>query len=427
MSSQVTPASSAPTPHGSPSPVVRPIILGGDIGAYATARAFHQEYGVRSVVVAGVATGPVQHSAIVDLRVHADMTQPAALVRILRSIAAEQPRAHHLVLASADWLVEQLVAVGDELSDVVTIPYASSSVIAAVSDKAVVMRACRSLGVPHPDTQVVVPGHAGVDLERTSFPAIVKPASTTAAHSVTYPGQAKVHTVTSPEQLNDLLAVMATAGFDSQVLVQEMVPGDDDSMAAVNVFIGPQGEVRFAQMGRVLLEDHTPSALGNSVAQVTVDASHDAVARAVIDDVLRLLHELGMTGFANVDLKRDATGVYRLFEINPRVGRSGYAVTASGYNVAAMYVDAYLSKKPAGERVIGSREHLFTVVPVALVGRYAPSARGHLRRLRRARAVTNPLFYRREHDPRRWFYIASAMVNQVRQFRAHHPAGDKAR
>ncbi len=406
----------------------RPIVLGGDIGAYATARAFHEAYGVRSVVVAGAATWPVRDSSIVDLRVVGgaeDAMAPERLLPLLRAIVAEEPGRAHVLLASADWLVGVAVAVRAELGDVV-VPYADADVVAAVGDKAVVMAACERLGIPHPTTRVVAfRGGAVPELPADApYPAIAKFASTTLAHDVSYPGKAKVHRVADAGELADLVGRIAATGFAGELLVQEELPGGDASMAAVNVMVDADGAVRLAQLGRVLLEEHTPSALGNSVAQVTADASTDAVARTAIDAVLRLLADLGWRGFANVDLMRGADGVYRVLEVNPRVGRSGYAPTASGYNVARMYVDGWVSPREAAaapEPELGTREHLFVVVPLAIVRRYAPGARARVRELRRRGAVTNPLFYAAERNPRRWLFIAVAMVNQVRKFRRYNP------
>ncbi|TNU76075.1 carboxylate--amine ligase [Miniimonas arenae] len=411
---------------------MRPIVLGGDIGAYASARAFHEAFGVRSVVVAGAATGPVRDSVAVDLRVVPDVA--ADLVATLGAIVAERPGERHLVLASADWLVEAVVAAAPQLRDLgVVVPYAPADVVARASDKAQVMAACAALGVPHPETAVLVlDGEARLDavlapLAELTYPRVVKVASTSRAHDVTYPGQAKVHVVADAAEARDLLGRMAAAGLRGGVLVQEVLPGGDGAMAAANVFVGPDGEVRFAQLGRVLLEEHTPTALGNSLAQVTADARTDALAPAVLADVQRLLRHLGWSGFANVDLMQDAAGTYRVLEINPRVGRSGYAVTASGYNVAAMYVDAYLDGAPApAAPVLGAREHLFTVVPTALLRVFAPQARAQVRRLRRARAVTNVLVYRAERSPRRWWYVTVAAVNQARKLLRYHPASPLA-
>ena len=41
------------------------VMLGGDIGVYSLARAFHEAFGVRSTVISRIATGPVD-SAIID-------------------------------------------------------------------------------------------------------------------------------------------------------------------------------------------------------------------------------------------------------------------------------------------------------------------------------------------------------------------------
>ncbi|MBN8882046.1 MAG: carboxylate--amine ligase, partial [Salana multivorans] len=310
--------------------------------------------------------------------------------------------------------------------------------VARVSSKAEVMAACAELGVPHPETLVVVPGEPGIDdrLRALTYPRVVKVASTTAAHAVSYPGQAKVHVAASADEAVRLLATMAGAGLGSPVLVQELLPGGDAAMAAANVFLDARGRPVLAQLGRVLLEEHTPSALGNSVAQATVDARQDPAVQLTLREVVRLVEHLGWSGFANVDLMRDADGVYRVLEINPRVGRSGFAVTASGYNVAALYAHAFVpADREAAEAggdaapslVLASREHLFTVVPLLLLRVFAPEQRRLVRRLRRAGAVTNPLYYRAERSPRRWLYIAVAMANQLKKFARHHPASPLVR
>lgn len=410
-------------PRSAPGAPVRPIIVGGDLGAYASARAFHEAFGVRSVVIAGVSTGAVAHSRIVDQRIVPGLDDDATLIASVLAVAAEDPRSRHLVLGSADWIVDALVAHRATLEPAVTVPYAQADVLATVGDKARLMARCAAAGVPHPATRVLIPGKDDHTAALGEYPQIVKPASTTAAHDVDYPGKRKVHVVNDGAELDSLLAVMARAGFAGPVLAQEHIPGGDEQMAAVNVFAGPDGAVWFGQLGQVLLEEHAPSALGNSVAQVTVDASVDAEAAEVVAQVISLLRGAGWSGFANVDLKRGADGVMRVLEVNPRVGRSGYAVTASGHNVARMIVSAYLEREAApAEPVIGASAHLFLVVPWALLRRYVPAPeRERAALLRRQGNATNPLFYRVERHPRRWAYLLIAMANQFRKFRAHHP------
>ncbi|ACQ80221.1 ATP-grasp protein [Beutenbergia cavernae DSM 12333] len=427
------PPAHASAPRAASAP--RPVVVGGDIGAYATARAFHEAYGVRTVVLATLATGAVARSRIVDLRIVPDLADPDVLVETLRGIAAE-PGGPPLVLGSADWLVQQLVAERHRLEDVLVVPYAPAPVVDAIGDKAELMARCAAAGVPHPATRVLVPGRDDHTGALVGYPQVLKAASTSEIHDVSYTGKAKVHLVHTPDELDAVLAAMAAARFSGRVLAQEYVPGGDDAMGAVNVFCAPRagggGDVTFAQLGQVLLEDHTPSALGNSVAQLTRDARAEPGALETITAVGELLREAGWVGFANVDLKRGPDGVWRVLEVNPRVGRSGFAVTASGYNVARMYVDAFGPRAPradAGNSAaptphleLGVHEHLFTLVPLALLRRYLdPAQRRQVSALRRRGAVTNPLYYAAERDPRRWAYVVAAMVNQVRKFRRHHP------
>lgn len=396
---------------------VRPIILGGDIGAYGSARAFHEAYGVRSVVIAGVSTGAVAHSAIVDHRVVAGIEDPDVLVAAVRSVVAERPGTPAIVLASADWLVRTLVEHRDRLEDVAVVPYASRAALDVMTDKARFTALCEDLGVPHPRTVVVRAGRESAAGVALTYPLVVKAASTAEYHHVEFAGKKKVEVADDPAELDAILGRIAAAGFPGELVVQEFVPGGDDEMGAVNLMSWPDGVARFAIFGQVLLEEYTPGALGNSVAQIT------GPNPATVAHARRLVDHVGWTGFANIDVKRDPRdGVYRFLELNPRVGRSGYSVTAAGYNVARMYVEAFVERRPAPEPVVGGREHLFAVVPLALVRRYVtPEQWRRIRRLRRAGRATNPYFYRVERNPRRLAYLAVAMLNQFRKFRRHHP------
>jgi D-aspartate ligase len=404
-----------------PTSDVRPIILGGDLGAYATARTFHERYGVRSVVLSAVTTWAVRRSVAVDHREIPGMSDPDAVVAAVRAVAAEEPGRRHLVLASADWLVDVVVARRGELEPAVVVPYADAAAMARITDKGRFTALCEELGLPVPRTVVLRASDGAGAARDLTFPVVVKAASTSAFHEVTFDGKRKVDHADDPTALEAVLARIAAAGFPGDLLVQELVPGGDGEMAAVNLFFDADGVWRFAQYGRVLLEEHTPGALGNSVAQVT------GVHPDAVDQARRLLEHVGWRGFANVDLKRDPRdGVHRFLEVNPRVGRSGYAVTASGYDVAEMYVRAFVEGAPAEPRV-GTAEHLFHVVPLRLVRRYVTAADAALvRRLARAGRATNPLFYRAERDPRRWAEIAAAQANQFRKFARHHPGARPA-
>jgi D-aspartate ligase len=399
-----------------PSAAVRPIILGGDIGAYGTARAFHEAFGVRSVVIAGVSTGAVAHSAVVEHRVVPEIEDTDALVEAVRA-AATGGDARPIVLASADWLVRTLVEQRHRLEDVAVVPYADKAALDVMTDKARFTELCAHLGVPHPRTVVVRAGRDRADGVDLTYPVVVKAASTAEFHEVEFAGKKKVDVAHDAAELDAVLGKIARGGFAGELVVQEFVPGGDDEMGAVNVMCWPDGTAAFALFGQVLLEEYTPGALGNSVAQVTGPNPE------TVEHARRLVDHVGWRGFANLDVKRDPRdGVYRFLELNPRVGRSGYSVTAAGYNVARMYVDAFLDGAPRPPLRAGDAEHLFAVVPLALVKRYVtPAQWERVRRLKRAGRATNPYYYRVERDPRRLGYVAVAMANQFRKFAHHHP------
>lgn len=417
---------------------LQPVVLGGDIGAYSMARAFHEAFGLRPVVVSTVSTGLVRNSRILQNVVEPRMDDPDVVVARLHAIADRHPDADLLVMASADWLVRTLVEQRDRLEPRYLVPYTTKDRLDRVTDKEEFGRLCVELGLAHPTTVVHHVGSGELpDVSHLRFPVIAKTGNTAAYHLVEFPGKKKVFTVDSPAELAELMERVRASGYTDAFIIQDMIPGDDSGMRILTCYSDRSGRVRFACFGQVLLEEHTPGALGNPAGIVT-GPGHEVVEQAV-----RLLEHIGWTGWANFDLKydpRDGRTVF--FELNPRLGRSNFYITAAGRNTVEMTVrehvggedpvpDGRVAGPGAGDgdgaadvRVVElDTEHLYTVLPHRLLLRYVadPALRRRVRGLLRSRRATNPLWYRAETDPRRIAYLLLAQLNQFRKYRTHYP------
>ena len=73
-----------------------------------------------------------------------------------------------------------------------------------------------------------------------------------------------------------------------------------------------------------------------------------------------------------------ATGAFRFFEVNPRIGRNNYYVTAAGANPMRFVVEDRGRGARGRRRSSSTREILYSIVPHRLLLRYVrdPAARG---------------------------------------------------
>ncbi|HEY0215570.1 MAG TPA: hypothetical protein VGC57_04175, partial [Cellulomonas sp.] len=178
-----------------------------------------------------------------------------------------------------------------------------------------------------------------------------------------------------------------------------------------------RGSITLLCSAHVLLEEHTPSGLGNPAAMVTTRED------AMLDQARSFLHGVGYVGFANFDVKVDPRdGTYRFFEVNPRIGRNNYYVTAAGANPTRFLVEDRVLDHGV-EPVVVDAQVLYSILPHRLLLRYVgdPALASTVRGLIAAKKVAHPLRYRRDAGPRRRWYALAASLNQVRKFRRYYP------
>lgn len=399
-----------------------PVIVGGHVGAYSIARAFHEAYGVRSVIVASAQTWVTDRSAILEL-VHCDKPVDVdVLAATLRSPAVSGIAVPKILLATSDSLVDTVASLGERISDDFVVPYVSDGPRELATRKHTFAQVADAAGVSQPDTHIVdlaASGYADVT-DLSPFPAIVKPTTPGAWAAVDFAGKSKVHTVESPSELTDLLSRIHASGYRDKLILQDRIPGDDTGMRILTCYCDKQSRVRFASYGRTLIEEHSPGLLGVPAAILTDQDSE------IVDQAARLLTELKWVGYANFDLKYDPRdGVTKFFELNPRLGRSNYYVTGAGINPVTYYVEEWLrdSLPDADDRVESTDRTVYSVVPNRTLkwslGPH-PELWAEVKEVIKAGGLRNPLHYRAERDPLRWATVLAGGVSYDRKFRRYY-------
>ncbi|EMR05456.1 carbamoyl phosphate synthase-like protein [Bhargavaea cecembensis DSE10] len=392
-----------------------PVVVGGNRGAYSLARAFYEAYGVKTNVISPMIIGPIENSKILKNYVQPEIDRPDRFFETIRQIDRDFPGIKKIIVGADDRYAEMLVRLQDRFPEQWVVPYVSKEVFGRATNKESFYEACEKAGVPYPKTLVIT------ELEEKlpfAFPIVMKPADSPSYQALHFAGKEKVFFVKSEEEYRRIYRLMREGGYSEPIVLQEYVPGDDRSLAVVTAYTSPEDqEVKLIVFGQILLEDHTPSGIGNHLAILTRPED------SITEDVRKLIAETGFTGFSNFDLKYDKrTGRYVFFELNGRLGVSNYYVTAAGHNPATYYVDDRIRKLKLGT-VVNKEEALFNVVPKSLLLKQIKSAqlRTKVKSLYREDRAFHPLEADFETNVKRKAVVWASTINYYRKFRKHPP------
>ncbi len=395
-----------------------PVVVGGDIGAYALLRAFHERFGTRGVVVSRIHTRPFAHTQIADVRI-ANVEDATALVDALLALAEERAGERLVLLSNADWYVEAILRARERLAPFYEIPMCSLEAFERVSSKEAFQADCEALGIPVPKTVPVrftdgEPTPDG-DLGSLTYPVIGKASSSAEHHYAEYEGKRKVQHLETRAEVDDLLKRIAGSEFTGTYLLQEFIPGDETQMRSLTAYRDSHGKVTMLCTGRVLLEEHTPGTLGIPAAIIT-EPYTDAM-----DAMEKYLDRAEYRGFANADYKRDPrTGEHVFFEVNPRIGRNNWYASAAGADPAG-HVMADVNGEER-EQLRATTEVLYTVVPLRLLTKYLLDRDLRARVVRAARrGMARPLHNPADGSLRRRATITALTLNYRRKYREHYP------
>jgi predicted ATP-grasp superfamily ATP-dependent carboligase len=228
-----------------------------------------------------------------------------------------------VLIPSADATVALLRRHRKRLEERVRIPLAADEALGIAIDKQASLAVAVRLGIAVPRGVVVCSlDDVPAALAEVGLPAVAKP---TESWQQDHRGGARLDArlvITAAEARS---AVAGLTRFRGRVLLQEYLPGRRE---AVSLFSsGGAIRARFAQWA----QRTSPPIGGESVLRQSIALPDDLGWAAE-----RLVGEIGLDGYAEVEFRRDAAGVPRLMEINPRLSASVELAVRSGVDFPAL-------------------------------------------------------------------------------------------
>lgn len=394
-----------------------PVLMGNDINVYSMARAFHEEYRLRSTVFCKIASGPCRDSDIIDLNPINNIDESSVFLKHINQFALEHIDKIILLIGCGDNYVEVISKNLDKLENNIIAPYMDFSKIEPLTDKKNFYRLCEKYNIDYPLTAII--SKENKDNFHLNFdpPYVIKPADSVEYWKYPFLGQDKVFIVDTRTELEEISLKIFNSGYGESIVIQEFVPGDDSNMRVLTAYSDREGRVKLMALGHVLLEEHTPTGIGNHA--VILNEYNEELNLKFKD----FLEDISYKGFSNFDLKYDKRdGKYKAFELNPRQGRSNYYVTNSGYNLAKVIVDDYIKGKSISELQVVSNEKLWMVVPkrVAMKYIYSDDSKNTMKRLIRSNDYVNPLLYTKDKNLKRKLWVMKNIASHYKKFKKYY-------
>ena len=395
-----------------------PILLASDINVYSMARAFHEEYNVKSIVLAKTTSGVINHSKIIEFRKIDNLDKQDIFLNTILNLYEELKKLNKklILIGCADHYVRLIVSNKEQLKDKFVLPYTDLKTLNYIVLKESFYDLCEKNNIDYPKTFLYKKGDS-LDFQLDfSYPVILKPSDSVLYFQASFEGQYKVYTINDKEELDKTLKKIYEAGYKGNMIIQDRIPGYDNKMYDLHVFVGKNKKVQYMNLGNVLLEEHTPKGLGSNAATLTV------YNEELMLKIKNLLESIGYEGWADCDLKYDERDQkIKIFEINIRQGRSHYRNTGSGYNVAKYIVDSYINNINQ-ELLLVKEPYFWHVVPKKIVLDYVEDKEklAIVKKLIKEGKVCHSLFYKKDKSLRRNIYLILRNLNQFRKYKKYY-------
>ncbi len=329
------------------------IVLGGSTNALGQIRAIHDAgYNCINIVEKGMHSWSAKSRLCKGLRAPHPYNEREACLTFLKDVISGIQGEPFLFFASDDWMD----LVGENEADFLEIAYIPQMKWADMSklyNKKYLYQIAEQHGIPYPKTiEIESLKDIAQRLESIKEPIIVKPQTTTSQNLIAQCGIQTYHRTQKFNKKEDFLKwidILLKNNVDFPVLVQEFIPGDATTLYTLTSYSNQEGELMAGSVGHKLRQ--FPPVAGRITSGVL---HHDDELFNIGRKFLKIV---GFHGLANTEFKYDSRdGLYKLMEINTRLGAWNYSTLYAGLNLIKIAVEDTLGVKYHGPEYVNDKD-----------------------------------------------------------------------
>ena len=398
------------------------LILGSDFNAYYMARCYHELYHEKVNVIAKKAIGVVSYSQIVNFREVANFENAEVFVATLNEYAKERKEDTILLIGTSDELVRLIIENKQKLDKKYVHNYPTLEILNQVLVKDTFYQTFENCEFEIPKTYIYPCGkNEKLDeekIQKLMYPLIVKPGNNIEYHQHKFEGMFKVFKVHSREELGEVIEKIEKSGYQSNLVIQEFIPGDDCALFDSVFYCSKDKKVQLMTLAQIGLQERNPGGIGNCTVLVNGFNEH-GYDETIVEPLKKFMERIGYQGFAEFDLKYDNRDKkYKVLEINPRQARCSYYLAAGGHNLVQYLIDdlIYHKEKPC---TLMKEKIALSFVPKSVIKKYVTSEplRKEILQLAKQKKMVNPLKYKQDKDLRRRLYLIAKDFNYKKKYK----------
>lgn len=398
------------------------LILGSDFNAYYMARCYHELYHEKVNVIAKKAIGVVSYSQIVNFKEVADFENADVFVSTLNQYAKERKEDTILLIGTSDELVRLIIENKQKLDKKYVHNYPTLEILNQVLVKDTFYQTFENCEFEIPKTYIYPCGkNVKLDeekIQKLMYPLIVKPGNNIEYHQHKFEGMFKVFKVHSREELGEVIEKIEKSGYQSNLVIQEFIPGDDCALFDSVFYCSKDKKVQLMTLAQIGLQERNPGGIGNCTVLVNGFNEH-GYDETIVEPLKKFMERISYQGFAEFDLKYDNRDKkYKVLEINPRQARCSYYLAAGGYNLVQYLIDdlIYHKEKPC---TLMKEKIALSFVPKSVIKKYVTSEplRKEILQLAKQKKMVNPLKYKQDKDLRRRLYLIAKDFNYKKKYK----------
>ena len=336
------------------------IVLGGDMNSYAVARAFYEEYKIKTIVIGKYPLYPTKHSKLIEPYYYSNIMDDNVLIEALSFIDKKYENKKKILLGNTDYYVKHILKNRksiEKISDNFIIPMTSLNMFEKLFDKSNFYALCEKYNLNYPKS--VIFDFSCDDILHFkipfTYPIFIKPSNTVIYEEYSFDTKQKGYKVENYEELKKIIFDIKDTNFNDKFIFQEYIDGNESFV--YTIYTTKNNKVAVVSAGKILMEDRSPKLIGN------YNAITNAYNKDISIKLKNFLEDIKFTGVCHFDIryskKRDK---YYIFECNIRQGRSNYYNLAQGVNLAKYIVDDYIYNKSFDFK-IANKEFIVSLVP----------------------------------------------------------------